>query len=107
MSQDVSYQVFATMATFYVPLVVILLLYWRIFQTARSRLRNRLAQKARVPTASTVRRNNDGTNEANAQNEALLNEDAKAEKVNEGYFHTPDMIMFLLPRVKHAVNVQF
>jgi hypothetical protein len=34
-SQDVGYQIFATMATFYVPLVVILLLYWRIFLTAR------------------------------------------------------------------------
>ena len=50
MSQDVGYQIFATMATFYVPLVVILLLYWRIFLTARNRLRNRLAQKAAVPS---------------------------------------------------------
>ena len=40
------------MATFYVPLVVILLLYWRIFLTARNRLRNRLAQKAAVPSQS-------------------------------------------------------
>ena len=40
------------MATFYVPLVVILLLYWRIFLTARNRLRNRLAQKAVVPPQS-------------------------------------------------------
>jgi len=48
-SQDVGYQVFATMATFYVPLIVILFLYWRIFVTARTRLRNRLAQKANVP----------------------------------------------------------
>lgn len=51
-SQDVGYQIFATMATFYVPLVVILLLYWRIFLTARNRLRNRLAQKAAVPPQS-------------------------------------------------------
>ena len=36
-SQDLGYQLFATMATFYVPLVVILLLYWRIFMTARTR----------------------------------------------------------------------
>lgn len=56
MSQDVSYQVFATMATFYVPLVVILLLYWRIFLTARNRLRTRQAQKAQVP--SSVRKPN-------------------------------------------------
>ncbi len=31
-SQDVAYQVFATFATFYVPLALILMLYWRIFQ---------------------------------------------------------------------------
>merc|ERR1719414_1841813 len=47
-SQDIAYQVFATMSTFYVPLVVILLLYWRIFVTARNRLRRRLAEKAKV-----------------------------------------------------------
>ena len=47
-SQDLSYQIFATMSTFYVPLVIILLLYWRIFMTARTRLRKRLAAKANV-----------------------------------------------------------
>lgn len=31
-SQDVGYQIFATIATFYGPLVFILLLYWKIFQ---------------------------------------------------------------------------
>jgi 5-hydroxytryptamine receptor 1 len=40
-SQDVSYQIFATMSSFYVPLLVILFLYWRIFQTARKRIRRR------------------------------------------------------------------
>lgn len=34
-SQDVAYQIFATCSTFYVPLLVILVLYWKIFQTAR------------------------------------------------------------------------
>lgn len=38
-SQDVSYQIFATCSTFYVPLLVILVLYWKIFQTARKRIR--------------------------------------------------------------------
>ena len=47
-SQDISYQIFATMMTFYVPLVIILLLYWRIFMTARTRLRKRLAAKAHI-----------------------------------------------------------
>lgn len=40
-SQDVSYQIFATCSTFYVPLLVILALYWKIFQTARKRIRRR------------------------------------------------------------------
>ncbi|CAB3362050.1 Hypothetical predicted protein [Cloeon dipterum] len=40
-SQDVGYQIFATMSSFYVPLLVILFLYWRIFQTARKRIRRR------------------------------------------------------------------
>ncbi|KAL0268203.1 UNVERIFIED_CONTAM: hypothetical protein PYX00_010233 [Menopon gallinae] len=38
-SQDVAYQIFATCSTFYVPLLVILFLYWKIFQTARKRIR--------------------------------------------------------------------
>lgn len=53
-SQDISYQIFATSATFFVPLILILLLYWRIFLTARTRLRNRLAQKTRLPQASVI-----------------------------------------------------
>ncbi|KFM72805.1 5-hydroxytryptamine receptor, partial [Stegodyphus mimosarum] len=40
-SQDPGYQLFATCATFYVPLVVILLLYWRIFRVAQKRIRHK------------------------------------------------------------------
>jgi len=40
-SQDMGYQIFATSATFYVPLFIILLLYWKIFQTARRRILRR------------------------------------------------------------------
>ncbi|XP_053660561.1 5-hydroxytryptamine receptor-like [Anopheles marshallii] len=40
-SQDVSYQIFATASSFYVPLLVILFLYWRIFLAARKRIRRR------------------------------------------------------------------
>ncbi|CAD7013893.1 unnamed protein product [Ceratitis capitata] len=40
-SQDVSYQVFGTCCTFYVPLLVILALYWKIYQTARKRIHRR------------------------------------------------------------------
>ncbi|GAB6030550.1 hypothetical protein CHUAL_007415 [Chamberlinius hualienensis] len=48
-SQDIAYQLFATMATFYLPLIVILFLYYRIFQAARKRIRRKVdknAQKA-------------------------------------------------------------
>lgn len=31
-SQDVGYQIFATFATFYGPLIFILVLYWKIFK---------------------------------------------------------------------------
>lgn len=33
-SQDVAYQMFATISTFYAPLVLLLALYWRIFQVS-------------------------------------------------------------------------
>ncbi|OTF78868.1 hypothetical protein BLA29_014257, partial [Euroglyphus maynei] len=34
LSQDVTYQIFATCASFYLPLLLILLLYWRIFKVS-------------------------------------------------------------------------
>ena len=40
-SQDIGYQVFATASSFYVPLLAILFLYWRIFLVARKRIRKR------------------------------------------------------------------
>lgn len=40
-SQDIYYQIFASASSFYLPLMVILVLYWRIFQTARKRIRRR------------------------------------------------------------------
>lgn len=40
-SQDIGYQIFATASSFYVPLAVILVLYWRIFQAARKRIHRR------------------------------------------------------------------
>lgn len=33
-SQDVAYQIFATISTFYAPLVLLLALYWRIFKVS-------------------------------------------------------------------------
>ncbi|KAJ8913838.1 hypothetical protein NQ315_003747 [Exocentrus adspersus] len=47
-SQDVKYQIFATSSTFYVPLLVIFVLYWKIFQTARKRIRRRREVKPHV-----------------------------------------------------------
>ncbi|XP_039301137.1 5-hydroxytryptamine receptor-like, partial [Nilaparvata lugens] len=50
-SQDIGYQIFATLASFYLPLLVILFLYWRIFQTARKRIRRRVTV-ATPPTSA-------------------------------------------------------
>lgn len=51
-SQDLAYQIFATMSTFYVPLTVILILYWKIFQTARRRIRRRRDPQPPRPTSA-------------------------------------------------------
>ncbi|XP_023214834.1 5-hydroxytryptamine receptor 2A-like isoform X2 [Centruroides sculpturatus] len=53
-SQDVAYQLFATCATFYVPLVAILFLYWKIYRVARKRIRHKPGGKIipRPPQAS-------------------------------------------------------
>ncbi|OXA57115.1 5-hydroxytryptamine receptor [Folsomia candida] len=40
-NQDKYFQIFATLSSFYVPLAVILFLYWKIFQAARKRIRKR------------------------------------------------------------------
>ncbi|XP_013187900.1 5-hydroxytryptamine receptor [Amyelois transitella] len=50
-SQDLAYQIFATCSTFYVPLAVILILYWKIFQTARRRIRRRREPPPRPTSA--------------------------------------------------------
>nr|CAH7738324.1 unnamed protein product [Callosobruchus chinensis] len=59
-SQDVKYQVFATFSTFYLPLLIIFILYWKIFQTARKRIRKRRDLKSGDShvDASTVRSSN-------------------------------------------------
>ncbi|XP_045498766.1 5-hydroxytryptamine receptor [Colias croceus] len=51
-SQDLAYQIFATCSTFYVPLTVILILYWKIFQTARRRIRRRREPPPARPTSA-------------------------------------------------------
>lgn len=52
-SQDVGYQVFATCATFYIPLMAILILYWKIFQAARSRIHKHAFRSAAYRAATT------------------------------------------------------
>lgn len=51
-SQDLYYQIFATASSFYLPLLVILILYWRIFQTARKRIRRRQVIGSSANTSS-------------------------------------------------------
>ncbi|XP_052862511.1 5-hydroxytryptamine receptor-like [Anopheles cruzii] len=51
-SQNISYQVFATCCTFYVPLFVILVLYWKIYQTARRRIHRRGPKLPATPNSS-------------------------------------------------------
>uniref|UniRef100_A0A182M947 G-protein coupled receptors family 1 profile domain-containing protein n=1 Tax=Anopheles culicifacies TaxID=139723 RepID=A0A182M947_9DIPT len=45
-------QVFATCCTFYVPLLVILVLYWKIYQTARRRIHRRGPKIPATPNSS-------------------------------------------------------
>uniref|UniRef100_A0A182WLJ9 G-protein coupled receptors family 1 profile domain-containing protein n=1 Tax=Anopheles minimus TaxID=112268 RepID=A0A182WLJ9_9DIPT len=51
-SQNIAYQVFATCCTFYVPLLVILVLYWKIYQTARRRIHRRGPKIPATPNSS-------------------------------------------------------
>jgi len=90
-SQEISYQIFATSATFFVPLILILLLYWRIFLTARTRLRNRLAQKTRLPQANVIQtatlatsfKNKDVKVSKSANGNVETTSFTKSEKMNE------------------------
>uniref|UniRef100_A0A1A9WA30 G-protein coupled receptors family 1 profile domain-containing protein n=1 Tax=Glossina brevipalpis TaxID=37001 RepID=A0A1A9WA30_9MUSC len=50
-SQDVAYQIFATCCSFYVPLLVILVLYWKIYKIARKRIKRR-TQRLRIAAAA-------------------------------------------------------
>lgn len=59
-SQDVTYQIFATSSTFYVPLLVIFILYWKIFQTARTRIRRRELRSH--PVEKALKTNNNSRN---------------------------------------------
>lgn len=38
-SQDIGYQIFATITTFYFPLTLTLIFYWKIYQVSRPKIR--------------------------------------------------------------------
>nr|XP_023025372.1 5-hydroxytryptamine receptor-like [Leptinotarsa decemlineata] len=57
-SQDLTYQIFATSSTFYVPLLVIFILYWKIFQTARKRIRRRKEMACQIGQKAEKSNNN-------------------------------------------------
>lgn len=103
-SQDIGYQIFATMMTFYVPLVIILLLYWRIFMTARTRLRKRLAAKANVNLTT-----NGNANKKAATSSAALKvaKDLKqAPKSNNSAGLPPATSLTTVGTKKHSVVVE-
>lgn len=54
LSQDMGYQIFATFSSFFVPLVLILILYWKIFQAARKRIRRKARKKIPPPERTTI-----------------------------------------------------
>ena len=45
-SQDLGYQIFATISSFYLPLTIILVLYWNVYQAARKRIRRNIGANA-------------------------------------------------------------
>ncbi|XP_070556709.1 5-hydroxytryptamine receptor 1A-like [Ptychodera flava] len=60
-SQDLGYTVFSTFGAFYIPMVVMLIIYWRIYQVAKFRIRGKALQKSKyasdnstVATVTTV-----------------------------------------------------
>ncbi|XP_077991525.1 5-hydroxytryptamine receptor 1A-like [Glandiceps talaboti] len=49
-STDLGYTVFSTFGAFYIPLVVMLIIYWRIYQVAKFRIRGKALQKSKYST---------------------------------------------------------
>ena len=61
-----------------------MLLYWRIFVTARTRLRKRLAQKAQVPvTTNNTSSSQKHKSSTTTQQQSLANDDDDSDSVNE------------------------
>lgn len=86
-SQDAAYQVFATCSSFYVPLIMILLLYWRIFKVARQRIRHKPGAKAMLvvhkePSTSSALPSNENTPQHNAAGVAAHNSSNQSSPSN-------------------------
>ncbi|XP_017490105.1 PREDICTED: 5-hydroxytryptamine receptor-like, partial [Rhagoletis zephyria] len=80
-SQDVTYQIFATCASFYVPLALILLLYWRIYQVARKRIRRKPGNKVTLVALQSA---SNASNAAHVENKVLKKGRMPAEATNGG-----------------------
>ncbi|CAN7938777.1 unnamed protein product [Ixodes hexagonus] len=72
-SQDAAYQVFATCSSFYVPLVMVLLLYWRIFKVARQRIRHKPGTKAVLIVQKEPSTSSTPPSNANTPHHGLMN----------------------------------
>jgi len=53
-SQDVGYQIFAISLTFYIPVVLIFALYFKIYQVARKRINKNAKGKTDVSATSST-----------------------------------------------------
>ncbi|XP_077869896.1 LOW QUALITY PROTEIN: 5-hydroxytryptamine receptor 1A-alpha-like [Saccoglossus kowalevskii] len=53
-STDLGYTVFSTFGAFYIPMVIMLLIYWRIYQVAKFRIRGRGTEKKKYTECTTV-----------------------------------------------------
>ncbi|CAG7815637.1 unnamed protein product, partial [Allacma fusca] len=70
-SQELGYQIFGTLTSFYLPAILLLFLYWKILQTARKRIRRRHQNKYKPDTMTTsFAINKDLNSEVTCSNEA-------------------------------------
>lgn len=53
-SQDIGYTFFSTFGAFYIPMVVMLTVYFKIYMAAKSRIRKKPGGRAKLPPPSTV-----------------------------------------------------
>ncbi|CAL8148063.1 unnamed protein product [Orchesella dallaii] len=85
-NQELGYQIFATLSSFYVPLAVILFLYYRIYQAARKRIRRRRPQLATTllprPAAETSLITQASSSNPSPEKTALLNNCGGANNAN-------------------------